>query len=215
MKSSIPILNKSGRKPIFFWSDLHIGHNNSLTYDSRPFKNLDEMHTKLINNYNATVPENGVCYFLGDVGLSKTNVVAEVINQMRGVKVCILGNHDKNSTAMYAAGFDVVMNGAVLYISNQRVTLSHCPLKGVWRENTEGMVGSNSFNWHGEQKNSRFTFTDEGQFALHGHIHSPNGGKSQRILGKQFDVGVCANKYCPVSISVIESWIATYGKYKK
>jgi calcineurin-like phosphoesterase family protein len=198
------------RKNIFFTSDLHIGHQNSLKFDNRPFRDLNHMHEVLVNNYNSTV-KDGICYFLGDVGLSSAETVKNVISKMTGTKVLILGNHDKGVESMYKAGFDVVLHGATMQIAGQRVTLSHCPLLGVYREKTEGMTGSQQDeNWHGESrlKQRIFTTTDEGQFHIHGHIHSPNGGKSQKILGRQFDVGVVANGYRPVSISVIESWIA-------
>jgi calcineurin-like phosphoesterase family protein len=202
------------RTGIYFWSDLHIGHENVLQFDNRPFRDLDHMHEVLVNNYNSTVPENGICYFLGDIGLGKTDLLKNVISQMHGTKICILGNHDKGVEAMLKIGFDVVLYGATLQIAGQRVTLSHCPLLGVYREDTANMKGSaGEENWHGESrlKQRIFTTKDEGQFHLHGHIHSPNGGKSQKILGKQYDVGVAANGYKPISISVIESWIARYG----
>lgn len=199
----------NSRKPIFFWSDLHIGHKNVLEFDSRPFRDLDHMHQVLISNYNSTVPKNGVCYFLGDIGLVNGDTIKNVISQMHGTKVCVVGNHDKGHNWMYNNGFDVVLNAAVLYIAGQRVTLSHCPLRGIVREDTTDMKGAMpGDNWHGESKNQAYSVTDEGQFHLHGHIHSPNGGKSKKILGRQMDVGVVANNYRPISISVIESWIA-------
>lgn len=201
------------QKPTFFTSDWHLGHAKSIELDSRPFTSLEHMHRVLINNYNATVPKNGICYFLGDVGLGNGEVVRDILSQLNGTKACILGNHDKGHTAMYNKGFDVVLNGAVLYIAGQRVTMSHCPLLGVYREDTSGMKGAQlNSNWHGEHKQLAYTMRDEGQFHLHGHIHSPNHGKSQKILGKQRDVGVPGNNYRPVSISEIESWIAKYGR---
>lgn len=199
------------RKGIFLWSDLHIGHENCIKFDQRPFKNLDEMHEVLINNYNSTV-RDGVCYFLGDVGLSKQETVQKVISRMGGTKILIIGNHDKGTEAMYKAGFNVVLYGAVMQIAGERVTLSHCPLLGVYREDCKDMSGSDiGENWHGESrlKQRIFTTTDEGQFHIHGHIHShPDKEKSKKILGRQMDVGVVGNQYRPVSISVIESWIA-------
>ena len=67
-------------------------------------------------------------------------------------------------------------------------------------------------NWHGELRPNfqQYQVPNNGQFHLHGHIHSPNGGKSVKILDKQMDVGVVANNYRPVSISTIESWISLY-----
>ena len=202
------------RKPIYFSSDWHIGHANVIKYSNRPFKDCAHMHRVLINNYNACVPPEGICYFLGDMGLCKGELIKSVMDQLNGTKVLILGNHDKGVDAMYKLGFDVVMYGATLQICKQRVTLTHCPLMGVYRENTEGMRGGAvGENWHGEsrQGRARFTTHDNGQFHLHGHIHSPNSGKSKKILGKQYDVGVDANNYRPVSISRIESWIAKGG----
>lgn len=199
------------RKPTFFTSDWHINHANSIKFDNRPFSNTQEMHKALIRNYNAQVPENGICYFLGDIATGPTEIVNSVISQLNGTKVLIVGNHDRSYASMYNCGFEVVMNSATLYIHNQKVTLSHCPLFGVYRENTEGMLGVTTIeNWHGETKNTKYTVRDEGQFHLHGHIHSPNSGKSQKILDRQYDVGVPANNYRPVSIGEIESWIMKY-----
>lgn len=198
------------RKPIFFTSDWHIGHENVLEYSNRPFDDCDAMHKTLVRRFNATVPKDAITYFLGDVGLCKGSMVKEIIDQLNGTKVLILGNHDKGSNAMYALGFDVVLYGATLQICKQRVTLTHCPLLGLYRENTEGMKGcGEGENWHGESRQKRLKFTthNNGQFHLHGHIHSPNGGKSEKILNRQYDVGVDANNYTPISISVIESWI--------
>lgn len=198
-------------KPIFFTSDWHVGHENCIIFDDRPFTSIEHMHRVLINNYNSTVPEDGVCYFLGDVGLCKKEIMYRVISQLNGTKILVLGNHDKGMTSMYGMGFDAVMYGAMLQIAKHQVTMSHCPLKGVYREKTENMRGAvKGENWHGERRHDAFTFPDWGQFHLHGHIHSPNGGKSKKILGKQFDVGVVANNYRPVSMSVIESWIAKF-----
>lgn len=202
------------RIPQFFTSDLHLGHKNVLEFDKRPFRDVDHMDQVLLNNIKSTVPPGSILYFVGDVGMGDDDRVRRFLGQISDrTLVLVLGNHDKTQNAMLCMGFDVVTYGLVLYVANQRVTVSHCPLRGVWRENTEGMRGANTGeNWHGESKQHRFTFNDEGQFHLHGHIHSPNGGKSQRTLGKQYDVGVVANNYRPVSISQIESWIAKYGR---
>ena len=107
----------SKRKQTFFTSDWHIGHQNSIVFDQRPFRDLDHMHTVLINNYNASVPKDGVCYFLGDMGLSSSGLIKSIIDQLNGTKVLIVGNHDKGYQAMYDNGFDVVMHSSVLYIA--------------------------------------------------------------------------------------------------
>jgi calcineurin-like phosphoesterase family protein len=209
----------SNRKSIHFTSDWHLGHANSLKFDERPFRDVDHMHRVLINNYNSQVPPDGVCYFLGDVGMLGTEAMAEIMAQLNGTKVLILGNHDKNYSSMYNAGFDVVLNAGVLYIAEERVTMTHCPLRGVFRERTEHIRSAYSSrdlaeggpvdtNWHGEHKSGRYSVANEGQFHLHGHIHSAPCNDKPRTDGRQFDVGVPANDYRPVAISQIESWIA-------
>jgi calcineurin-like phosphoesterase family protein len=203
------------RKPIFFTSDWHIGHKRVIEFDNRPFKDLEDMHESLIRNYNSTVPPNGICYFLGDVGLCKGEEVSKVINRLHGTKVLILGNHDKNIHAMYKAGFDVVLNAGIFYIGNKRFSMSHCPLPGIPREDVSNMRGAKEGeNWHGEFKNTMFTNHDlTVDFHLHGHIHSDNNVKP-RSTDRQYDVGVRSNKYRPVSLSTIESW-ATFETQKK
>ena len=197
------------RKPIFFTSDWHIGHKNVITYSNRPFKDVNHMSKVLINNYNAIVSENGLCYFLGDMGICKAETLTNVISQLNGTKVLVLGNHDSRVNSMYTKGFDVVLYGARLKIAGEMVDLTHCPLRGVKREDTSQMKGCDgSENWHKEYKHTDFSVDNKGQFCLHGHIHSPNNGKSKKILGRQYDVGVDANNYRPISISAIESWVA-------
>lgn len=120
---------------------------------------------------------------------------------------------------MYNCGFDVVMFSASLVIAKQRVTMSHCPLMGVWREDISDMKGAIAVeNWHGESrsKHQNCSLKAEGHFHLHGHIHSrKNKTISQKILGRQYDVGVTANNYTPVSDSQIESWIFKTVKWEQ
>lgn len=200
-------------KPIFFTSDWHLGHEKSLEYDKRPFRSLWEMHEGLITRYNSTVPDSGVCYFLGDMG-NKTEDMRKVVTRLKGLKVLILGNHDKGMNTMYNCGFDVVLYSGSFYIGDHRVTMSHCPLLGVFREDCSKMKNPSEL-WHGEtrEKHRRSALTDEGQFHLHGHIHSrKDKPQSEKIVGKQFDVGVTANNYTPVSWPQIESWVMTHGR---
>lgn len=192
-------------KPHFFTSDWHIGHKNCIQFDNRPFRNLRHMHNVLINNYNSTVPPNGICYFLGDIGMN-TELMKDIIGKCHGTKICILGNHDKGLTSMYNIGFDLVLYKAELYLAKERLTLSHCPLRGLYREDVVGMRGAiGGENWHGETKHFKFSYRNEGQFHLHGHTHK---GPKERILNRQWDVGVVANNYKPVSIDKIYSWIS-------
>jgi calcineurin-like phosphoesterase family protein len=194
-------------KNIFFSSDWHIGHTNSIIFDNRPFKDLEHMHRVLINNYNSCVKQNDICYFLGDMVFCKEST-KNVLSKLNGTKVIIVGNHDPGYNSLYNLGFDVAMHQATIFLGKNKITLSHCPLLGVYREDTSNMIGGvPGSNWHGEHKHQKFSVENSGQFHIHGHIHSPNKGRSVKILDRQFDVGVPSNNYTPVSLSEIESWI--------
>ena len=198
-------------KPQFLTSDWHLFHDKILDFCDRPFKDIDHMHRVLINNYNSTVPKDGVCYFGGDMGMSSFDNMKNIISKLNGTKVLILGNHDKNVNAAYRMGFDVVVYGAIFWIANQQVTFTHCPLKDTYREDTSKMKSEVHFpNWHGEsrKKFQRYIIPNWGQFHLHGHGHSPNKGQSEVKLGRQWDIGVDGNNYYPVSFRSIESWVA-------
>jgi calcineurin-like phosphoesterase family protein len=201
------------RKKIFLTSDLHIGHANVIKFDERPFRDLNHMHAVLANNYNSTVPEDGICYFLGDIGLGKGDVLRDYMSRLNGAtRVLLLGNHDGGMYSMYSMGFDVVLNSATIYIGEHRVSMSHCPLPGVFREDVSQMKGARpNDHWHGEYKNHKFVSHANAEFHLHGHIHSDDKAKP-RIDGNQFDCGVRANSYRPVSLSQVESWINSIKK---
>jgi len=194
----------------FFTSDTHYFHDNCIEFDQRPFSDIEHMHRVLINNYNNTVRPEDTCFFLGDVGFCSTEKLKPVIDQLNGNKVLILGNHDKGPNAMKSLGFHTVLYSASLFIAGKVVTISHCPLRGVFREDVTNMKGSQPGEcWHGESRHQKFSLPDFGQVHLHGHLHKK---PKERILDRQFDVGVVANGYRPVAQSVIESWVAKTPK---
>jgi len=199
----------------YFTSDWHIGHKAILTFCPRPFSTIEEMAAGLITRYNATVTDSDVCYFLGDMGFGKGSLLKDVISQLKGKKILIIGNHDGSVTSMYTAGFDAVLYGARVKVGGTMVTLTHCPLRGITREDQANMKGTvEGEHWHGESRMKQYSIGWEPNTVhLHGHIHSPNRGYSTREQGRQFDVGVDANDYTPVSASTIEKWIARMHQY--
>ena len=61
---------KITRKPnqkVFFTSDLHIGHENILSFCNRPFTNTSEMNKALIDNWNSVVGKADIVFNLGDM----------------------------------------------------------------------------------------------------------------------------------------------------
>jgi len=208
----------ANRKNVYFTADWHLFHKSSIKFDSRPFVDIIHMHRVLINNYNSVVSKNGLCYFLGDMGdVKHYNEFKEILTQLNGTKVLILGNHDKKHNFMYGLGFDVVLNAAMIEIGGEIVTISHCPLRGVFREDTSNMrggLGPEKENWHKEHRHINYSVPNFNQYHLHGHTHL-RGGKGPIKENKQWDVGLPGNNYFPVSISKIESWISSHKRNKQ
>ena len=201
------------KRSVFFTSDWHLHHTQVIKFSNRPFKDIHHMHRVLINNYNSTVPPHGLCYFLGDVGFPDK----EIISQLNGKKIVLMGNHDKGTYSLQQI-FDGVLYTGSLVIAKEIVTMSHCPLARIKREDTSHFKNGNPDEyWHGElrPKFAPFIVPNFGQFHLHGHTHAPNGGKSEVKFGRQWDIGVDGNNYTPVSISPVESWITKKLEYEK
>ena len=80
---------------IFFTSDLHIGHDNAIWFDNRPFSSVEEMDAELIRRWNAKVGREDTVYVLGDmIWKSRKQEAAEIVKSLNGKIVLILGNHD-------------------------------------------------------------------------------------------------------------------------
>lgn len=92
-KESLLDLNKF-KGNIFGWSDTHFYHANVISFANRPFIDINDMHTQMINNYNNTVSDNDVCIFVGDVSFKKAELTNLILDQLKGYKILICGNHD-------------------------------------------------------------------------------------------------------------------------
>lgn len=121
-------INSKGRN--FYISDLHIGHKAIRRLDNRPFSSDEEMNTAIIENWNSTVEDNDTVYILGDYCF-KADQGYNVLKQLKGHKVLILGNHDRlndNSKEL----FDLIENQKeivdTIEAETRRVILSHYPI---------------------------------------------------------------------------------------
>lgn len=52
---------------LFFIADLHFGHKNILSYDNRPFIDIETHDKHIINKWNETVGYDDEVWILGDV----------------------------------------------------------------------------------------------------------------------------------------------------
>lgn len=162
---------------LFFTADLHFGHTNSIKYDNRPFKNVEEMNSTLINNWNKVVPYDGVTFCLGDVGLMPADKLRDILNQLNGKIYLVKGNHDRTAVkSPCKERFEWIKDYYELMVkepdTNEKhlLCMIHYPM-ACWNQSHYGL------SWN-----------------LHGHSHGRFPSK-----GKQFDVGVNGNSFMPIS----------------
>jgi len=79
---------------IYYIADLHLGHENVIEFDNRPFLNVEEMNNTLISNWNSKVTNDDFVYILGDFAWAKENMWPEILSKFNGIKTLIRGNHD-------------------------------------------------------------------------------------------------------------------------
>ena len=160
---------KSEVKNIWFTSDLHFYHTNILKFNprTRPFKNIDEMHETMIQEWNSKVSNDDIVYILGDVSFKITpESLKETVGKLNGKLHLIIGNHDKESDELYSY-FQSVNSYSMLRVIGETkkdsvfISLFHFPI----------------FEWER---------MDQGSYMLHGHSH---GSVDNKINGRILDVG--------------------------
>ena len=136
-------------RKLFFIADTHFGHSNIIKFDNRPFENIDEMETILIQNWNNTVTEKDIVYILGDFCWSRSESEwIRILKLLNGQKVLIKGNHDlKQMSATLKNMFADIKEYKEIKENGIKIIMSHYPIpfyRGSFNENT---------------------------FMLHGHVH--------------------------------------------
>ena len=107
-------------------SDTHFGHKNILK--SRPFDTLEQMHQRIILNWNRVVGKNDIVYILGDFSFYNKTKTKEIVDQLNGKLILITGNHDKKARWYYDLGFHQVAHQMLLLDFGRYITLSHKPI---------------------------------------------------------------------------------------
>ena len=172
---------------IFFTSDSHWYHENIIKFCDRPFKDIEEMNWKLIDNWNKKVPQDGLVFHLGDFawsgGYEKWKSIRD---QLNGDIILIKGNHDMKNMPAKAEEelFKFSTQQMLIEVEGRKIYLNHYPLlcyAGVYRD-PKGLV-----------------------YQAYGHVHSglgKNGKDIPRLIHTfptQYDVGVDNNNYEPIS----------------
>lgn len=100
-------LDACGDRHIWVWSDQHFGHKNIIKYCNRPFPNPELMAQCLIGNYLNVVKPEDVVIFNGDFGFMPVPQLNEILDQLPGYKIQVVGNHDMHRDGkLYALNVD-------------------------------------------------------------------------------------------------------------
>lgn len=120
---------------IFVCSDLHFSHERIILYENRPFKDIDDMNSGLIKRWNNVVSNDDKVFVLGDVAFCSKEKTKEIIEQLNGYKILVMGNHDKERSVRFwhDAGFDIVSPYPIIY--QNYIVLMHEPPE-YFNENT-------------------------------------------------------------------------------
>lgn len=120
----------------FFIADTHFFDKRIIYNCNRPFKNVEEMSDILIENWNKTVKNTDVVWILGDFFRfinneddphdNKERGFNDIVNNLKGEKNLIIGNHDIKSLDFYRSKFNFVSPYPILF--NNYFLLSHEPL---------------------------------------------------------------------------------------
>ena len=178
-----------------FYSDPHIGHYNIIKYCNRPFSNIDEMNEVLISNYNKIIGINDIVLWVGDC-FFKDNPESyrNILKNMVGSKILIMGNHDKSDTYMASLGFDLVLREAVMDISGVSCRINHYP--------------SVEFEDIKDKHKGKRPKLNKGEILLHGHNHSKD-----KVTGKwSINIGVDAWDFCPALYSDVSNLVLDLAK---
>ena len=110
----------------FLIADLHLGHENIIKYENRPFLNKEAMDSTIIKNWNNVVSKRDKIFIAGDVTFYNKEKIAEIIRQLNGKKILVKGNHDtRNNNWWSDVGFDEISNYPIIY--KEWFVISHEP----------------------------------------------------------------------------------------
>lgn len=112
----------------FYIADWHYGHDNIIGFDNRPFLNVDEMNTELVNRWNSVVSSGDLVYILGDMFWCKSSEAIPVLDALNGQKFLVKGNHDRCKDNQFIKRFVKIDDYIEVDDNGRSVVLCHYPI---------------------------------------------------------------------------------------
>ncbi|MCD8307027.1 MAG: metallophosphoesterase family protein [Clostridia bacterium] len=149
----------------YYISDLHFFHDNIIRFENRPFNDMYDMITSMIERWNETVTPEDEVYVLGDVFFKAkdSRQCVAIMQALNGTKHCIRGNHDKAlRNENIAAQFADIKELDMVKDNGRMIMLCHYPMES-WCARSHGT------------------------YMLYGHIHT-HWGSISRALPNRYNV---------------------------
>lgn len=112
---------------IFYMGDIHAGHGNSIRFDNRPWKTVEEMDEGLLRNINSRVTNDDTLVIAGDLTWYKGKKAYDFIRRMNGKKILVRGNHDYEYKPEFISLFEKVVDRLEIQDGDNHVVVSHYP----------------------------------------------------------------------------------------
>lgn len=160
---------------IYYCADLHFDYEAILEQTGRPFSTISEMNEALIENWNKTVTEEDVVYFVGDMGCHSSSIPDEYLSRLNGHKHLIRGNHDtglEDQQRLFRY-FESITDFLEIDDEGVHITLCHYPIIYIQRG-----------------------------YMIHGHLHNTKKELYEILkqLPRVMNAGVDVNQYKPVTL---------------
>ncbi|MBZ6077674.1 metallophosphoesterase family protein [Microvirga puerhi] len=158
---------------VFFTSDTHFGDPRVLRIDKRPFKTIPEHDEALIARWNEVVGPKDEVWHLGDFALHVKLARITELLERLNGRKHLITGNNDGPETVSAVGWASVQPYAELNLDGYGLVLCHYAFR-TWKNMGRGWID------------------------LHGHSH----GKLKPQT-RQFDVGVDARDYRPVTLDEI------------
>lgn len=191
----------------WFSSDWHLGHKNIHIFEPAREdlgRTLEDRDNALIDIINSFVKPDDEFYVLGDVAMGDIEYSLPLVRRVNGNKFLIPGNHDrcwygnkpgyaqKWTPAYEQVGFTILDEEIQEFMlsNGSKVTISHFP--------AEGDSPGKEDRYENRRPITQLPI-------INGHVHS-----AWKTFGRQYNVGVDANFYKPVSEQTLVNWVESF-----
>ncbi len=112
---------------IYYIADLHLGHENVLAFDKRPFQSGEEMTEVIVNRWNGRIAKDDTVYVLGDAFWKNEAQSMATFRRLNGHKHLICGNHDRIKGNLGRL-WESISQYEEIQDGDKRVVLCHYPI---------------------------------------------------------------------------------------